>query len=202
MRRKIAALLAALLSATMLPASAEVRPSPQAARLAAADCANPKVPAAILDGRAFATDPQPLAFRHYASGATKLTLAVAGDGESRELGLMCVLRLKPAAGMIFVFDRSDVWEFWMKNTLIRLDMLWVEENGTISAIAANVPKSTRTTPDDKIARRRGLGRFVVELAAGEAKRLGLKTGAKLGICRDGSPPEELDGGFRKCGRSD
>ena len=143
-------------------------------------CANPQVPASILDGPAAERSPLPMTT---ASGAKfELQLAVASDENSRELGLMCVLRLRPQHGMIFVFDGGDrSQEFWMKNTLVPLDMVWVRADGTIDTVAANVPASTRTTPDDKIARRFGRGKYVIELAAGEAAADGLQGGGHLKI---------------------
>jgi uncharacterized membrane protein (UPF0127 family) len=92
---------------------------------------------------------------------------------------MCVTRLRPHAGMLFVFERSGDWEFWMKNTLIPLDMIWVAFDGTVSGIASNVPASKVTTPDDEVARRSGDGLYVIELAAGEAASDGIVKGVKL-----------------------
>jgi uncharacterized membrane protein (UPF0127 family) len=81
--------------------------------------------------------------------------------------------------MIFVFDKDSKQEFWMKNTLIALDMVWVRASGTVDTVAANVPKSTRTTPDDAVARRAGTGKYVIELAAGEAAADGIVVGSDL-----------------------
>jgi uncharacterized membrane protein (UPF0127 family) len=81
--------------------------------------------------------------------------------------------------MIFVFAENRDWEFWMKNTLVPLDMLWVDDNGEITTVAARVPASTRDTPDDAVARRRGRGRYVIELASGEASTDNLKVGTRL-----------------------
>jgi uncharacterized membrane protein (UPF0127 family) len=92
---------------------------------------------------------------------------------------MCVTRLLPQHGMIFVFDRSAPQEFWMKNTLVPLDMVWVAADGTVTNVAAAVPASTRETPDDRVARRGGTGRFVIELPSREATVDGIVTGARL-----------------------
>jgi uncharacterized membrane protein (UPF0127 family) len=110
-----------------------------------------------------------------------LKLAVANEQTSRELGLMCVLRLQPHVGMIFVFDQDSKQEFWMKNTLISLDMVWVRADGTVDTVAANVPKSTRETPDDDVARRAGFGKYVIELGAGEAATDGITVGSTLKV---------------------
>jgi uncharacterized membrane protein (UPF0127 family) len=67
----------------------------------------------------------------------------------------------------------------MKNTLVPLDMLFVHGDGTVDSVAANVPATPNGTPDDKIARRGGIGQFVIELGAGDAARLGITSGTKL-----------------------
>ena len=142
------------------------------------DCANPQLPPELLDG-AVAAVRSPLPVVTASAPAVTLRLAVANDEASRELGLMCVTRLRPQHGMIFVFAENRDWEFWMKNTLVPLDMLWVDDDGTITTVAARVPASTRDTPDDAVARRRGRGRYVIELASGEASTDNLKVGTRL-----------------------
>jgi uncharacterized membrane protein (UPF0127 family) len=148
-------------------------------RYATARCANPELPAAILDGSPAQEAHAPLRTIEVPAKAANLTLAVVDTQKDRELGLMCVTALRPQAGMLFVFDASSDWEFWMKNTLVPLDMVWVDAGGTVSSVAANVPASKRTTPDAKVARRRGHGRYVIELNAGEAARDGVSAGERL-----------------------
>jgi uncharacterized membrane protein (UPF0127 family) len=146
---------------------------------AVTSCANAHLPAEILagDGPSGAASPLPVV----AATAGKLTLrlAVASDENTRELGLMCVTRLRPHAGMIFVFPQTADQEFWMKNTLVPLDMLWVAADGTVNSVAAGVPASTMQTPDDRVARRKGSGRFVIELSSGEALEDGIAIGTRL-----------------------
>ena len=108
-----------------------------------------------------------------------LHLEVADISAEREYGLMNRTSLAPHAGMIFVFAQDALLGFWMKNTLIPLDMVFVRGDGTISSIAANVPASTTQTPDASVARRIGRGKFVIELAAGEAARDGLRPRLRL-----------------------
>jgi uncharacterized membrane protein (UPF0127 family) len=111
--------------------------------------------------------------------AGSASLVVVNDNASRERGLMCVVRVPHARGMIFVFPNDTNPEFWMKNTLVALDMVWVRANGTVTTVAANVPPTPDGTPDTDIARRRGTGRYVIEFGGGDAARLGLKPGAKI-----------------------
>ena len=157
-----------------------VLPSPVSAP-AALSCANEALPAAILDGPATLAPKKLLKTVVVAAPNAKLTLAVAATSATRELGLMCVTRLRPRTGMIFVFSRSGEWDFWMKNTLISLDMIWVAADGTVKSVAANVPPSTLRTPDEDVARRSGDGLYVIELSAGEAAADQIVAGAKLGL---------------------
>ena len=114
----------------------------------------------------------------HAPNAT-LSLEVADTYESRAYGLMYRTHLAAASGMIFVFNVDGPEEFWMKNTLIPLDMIFVHADGTISSIDANVPASK--LGQESVATRFGHGKFVIELGAGEARKAGLKPGLRLSI---------------------
>jgi uncharacterized protein len=112
----------------------------------------------------------------------QLRLALAATEPQRERGLMNVSAVPSGQGMLFAFvDGDQQREFWMKNTITPLDMIWVNGNGVVSSIAANVPATAPGTPDEQVARRGGTGTFVIELAAGEAARAGLAPGVKLVI---------------------
>jgi uncharacterized membrane protein (UPF0127 family) len=116
------------------------------------------------------------------SGRTALHLALAANEAQRERGLMDVRSVPHGQGMLFVFpDGAQTREFWMKDTITPLDMLFVDSNGTVTGVAANVPATKRGTPDEKIARRRGIAQYVIELRAGEASALGLAAGSRLSI---------------------
>ena len=108
-----------------------------------------------------------------------LTLEIADTPGAREYGLMFRTQLASHGGMIFVFPQEGRQSFWMKNTLIPLDMIFVRANGTIDTIAADVPASK--AGDDDVARREGDGKYVIELAAGEARADGLHVGLRLSI---------------------
>jgi uncharacterized protein len=111
----------------------------------------------------------------------KLALEVADTVASREHGLMFRTLVPSGRGMIFVFGTDGEQRFWMKNTLIPLDMIFVRSDGTITSIAANVPASKVTTSDDQVATRQGWGKYVIELRAGEAERAGLRSGVRLDL---------------------
>lgn len=111
--------------------------------------------------------------------STKLSVQVVNRFDTRERGLMCIRSLPARTGMIFVFDTDAPRGFWMKNTLIPLDMIWVHKDGVVDTVAANVPSTTVTTPDDAVPRRSGTGTYVIELGAGEAARAHIRRGVRL-----------------------
>jgi uncharacterized protein len=149
---------------------------------ATTSCANVQLPLAILAGAPAKTGTLPaLPVVTVGSPRSNLQLAVADDAHARELGLMCVTHLRRSAGMLFVFDTDETYEFWMKRTLVPLDMLWVAADGTVRSVQANVPAASLTTADDKVARRTGKGLYVIELNAGEAKLDGIAAGTKLHV---------------------
>jgi uncharacterized membrane protein (UPF0127 family) len=123
-----------------------------------------------------------------AAPSAKLTLEVADTPQAREYGLMFRTALAKHHGMIFVFSFDGRQGFWMKNTLIPLDMVFVRANGTIDSIADKVPASK--LGDGNVARRDGEGKYVIELPAGEARRDGLHPGLRLAI----PPLEARDSG--------
>ena len=119
---------------------------------------------------------------HVRAPAEMLELRVADTMSKREYGLMCVRALPARTGMIFVFSDGDNYrDFWMKNTLIPLDMVFVSKSGLVNAVRANVPATKVDTPDEKIPHRDGTGSYVIELSAGEAARAGISKGAILDV---------------------
>ncbi len=114
-------------------------------------------------------------------GGWKITVELAVTDAARNRGLMFRESLPEDYGMLFVFGHEQTQSFWMKNTLMDLDMIYVGEDRRITVIHRDVPRSTVDTPDEKVARRTGFGRFVLELPAGAARRYGLKKGTRLGF---------------------
>ena len=75
------------------------------------------------------------------------------------------------SGMLFVYDKPDTLTFWMRNTLIKLDMIFIAPNGTISHIHENA------IPLDETAVSGGAGNLaVLEINGGLAKRFGISVG--------------------------
>jgi uncharacterized membrane protein (UPF0127 family) len=97
----------------------------------------------------------------------------------RERGLMFYKKLPRDYGMLFVFSRELPMHFWMKNTLVPLDMVFIGADKTITVVHERVPASTESTPDSKVARAGGMAQYVLELPAGAAARHKLKAGQAL-----------------------
>lgn len=106
-----------------------------------------------------------------------VSVEVANTDELRAQGLMYRDHLNPGAGMIFFFANDGVYPFWMKNTLIPLDMIWIDASRRIAHVKTNVPPC-KVDPcasyDPEVP-----ARYVLELAAGEAAKHGVKAGDAL-----------------------
>jgi uncharacterized protein len=99
---------------------------------------------------------------------------IAATEPRRNQGLMFVQALPATRGMLFLFDTPQVATFWMKNTLIPLDLLFIAPDGRIIRIAENaVPHSEATITSMGIV----LG--VLEVAGGTSQRLGFKAGDRV-----------------------
>ena len=108
-----------------------------------------------------------------------LRLQIARTEGQRERGLMSVTHLPARTGMIFVFDTDGPVAFWMKDTLIPLDMVFVGADGTVRKIYAAVPVVPEDMADDRIPRETGNAKYVIELSSREAAADGLSVGTKL-----------------------
>ena len=162
----LAFLMLAVLAANVAPATAQTPPP-----TTSSDC-----PKTEVDTTAFLSGPMIVG----TAPRGLVRLAVVNDENGRARGLMCVTRVPHGEGMIFVFTPPDADQnFWMKDTLVPLDMVFVHGDGVVDSVAVNVPATKNGTPDDKVARRGGVGRFVIEFGAGDAARLGIKPGTKI-----------------------
>jgi uncharacterized membrane protein (UPF0127 family) len=124
----------------------------------------------------------PAAIVHTASGTVRVSLEVAVTPETQRQGLMYRTSLRDGHGMLFVFPAEDHHTFWMKNTLIPLDMLFIAGDGHIVGIHADaVPLSTAPI---------GVGRpsrYVLEVAGGYAARRGIASGDRVELDGVGQP---------------
>jgi uncharacterized membrane protein (UPF0127 family) len=107
-------------------------------------------------------------------GPVKFRVEVAGDSQSQEYGLMNRKAMASDAGMLFDFHQSQCEIFWMKDTILSLDIIFIRADGSISSIAANaVPYSTTQIPSTEPVR------AVLELNGGRAAALGIVPGQKV-----------------------
>jgi uncharacterized membrane protein (UPF0127 family) len=102
---------------------------------------------------------------------------VAADDPLREQGLMFRDHMADDHGMIFLFPQSGVYPFWMKNTIIPLDMIWIDDARRVVSVAHDVqPCKADPCPSYPPA---GAARYVLETAAGVAKKHRVEAGATL-----------------------
>lgn len=128
----------------------------------------PGVPAVVFGG------PEPLEIATRGGVLTfDVELALTPDQQAR--GLMYRRSLPTSGGMLFDFGQSRDVSMWMQNTYVPLDMLFIRADGRIHRIAEDTtPLSTATVSSG------GPVRFVLELPAGTARRLGIAAGDRVG----------------------
>jgi uncharacterized membrane protein (UPF0127 family) len=102
----------------------------------------------------------------------RVELARTPDEQSR--GLMFRPHLAPDAGMLFLFEGQEVHNFWMKNTLIPLDMLFIDRDRKIVGIVENAEPQTLTS-----RRVDQPSKYVLEIGGGVAARLGIRSGTRV-----------------------
>lgn len=109
-----------------------------------------------------------------AKGPQHFTVELANTDESRARGLMFRQNMAPDAGMLFDFGQEQMASFWMRNTLIPLDMLFIKADGTILNI------HQRAIPHDETGiNSEGPVQAVLELNGGTVARLGIKPGDRV-----------------------
>lgn len=107
------------------------------------------------------------------SGDRSFSIEIADTSAEREAGLMFRQTMADDHGMLFVFDRTGEVDFWMKNTPMALDLVFVGEDGRVKAVMRGEPESEAIiSPGQPV-------RFVLELKAGTAARDGIKEGDLL-----------------------
>lgn len=107
-------------------------------------------------------------------GQVQFTVEVADDPQERGRGLMDVKSMPRSAGMLFVYPKPQVAGFWMKNTYIPLDMIFMDENGVVQNVHHNA------VPHDETVIIGGKDiLLVLEINGGLAARYGIKPGDQL-----------------------
>lgn len=106
-----------------------------------------------------------------ASGTHVFEVEVVDTPESRARGLMYVMELAPDAGMLFDFEAERTVSFWMRNTYIPLDMIFIKADGVVQNIHVNArPHDTTSIPSD------GPVQYVLEIPGGRSVELGIAAG--------------------------
>ncbi|HIC05171.1 MAG TPA: DUF192 domain-containing protein [Nitrospirales bacterium] len=108
---------------------------------------------------------------------TKFLVEVADTDHLREQGLMHREHLPRDRGMLFVFEREQLWAFWMKNTLISLDVVWLDADGLIVDVAEGM-QPCEAAPC-RLYHPNKVSSFALEIVAGRYAEEGLKPGMRL-----------------------
>ncbi len=117
-----------------------------------------------------------LYFQNPATGKaiSKIDIEKADTEVDRQFGLMFRKSMPEDQGMLFLFETSEQQSFWMRNTYIPLDIMFVDENGVITTIHENAkPQNDASLPSN------GPAKYVVEVVGGYAQKHGIKVGDKV-----------------------
>ena len=106
-------------------------------------------------------------------GAATYCLEVADTEQARQTGLQGRRSLSELGGMLFVFPENAPRVMWMKDTLMTLDMLFIDDEGIVLSMASRVPPSSIKLYSN--------ARYVIELAAGTVEMLDLWPGDKVSL---------------------
>lgn len=144
---------------------------------------------ALLGGLALFFGFVPTAFTYHElvlanrrGGDVVFHIRIADDDDERRRGLQRIDYLGEREGMWFVFQDSALRNFWMKDTTIPLDIIFLDSNSTVTSFYFNVPPCREVSPlQDNCPSYSSSGpsRFVLELAGGTAQRYGLQVGDVL-----------------------
>jgi len=139
-----------------------------------AACAPTRPPPSLLAERSAAGLQQMTLDVRSGAKTHRFVVEVARSAQEQETGLMNRPSLGPDRGMIFPYDPPQPVSFWMKDTLIPLDMIFIRPDGSIAKIAANtVPLSLEPVPAaEPIA-------AVLEIAGGRSSELGISAGDRV-----------------------
>jgi uncharacterized membrane protein (UPF0127 family) len=106
-------------------------------------------------------------------------IEIAETPDEMKIGLMYRDSLSSNQAMLFIYEKPDVLSFWMKNTYLPLDIVFIGQDSTIVSIGEN------TTPfSEQSLESKGPAQFVLEINAGIASSLGFKIGDKLSWTRE------------------
>ena len=119
-------------------------------------------------------DKEPLIIQTASGKQLNFTVEIADTNEQRQRGLMYRKEMAEDAGMIFDFGVSRRVQMWMENTILPLDMLFVDSTGTIRNIKQNAVPYSQDIIDSITD-----VKYVIELNAGITAKLGIKPGDRV-----------------------
>jgi len=110
---------------------------------------------------------------------SKIDIEIADNEDKRMTGLMFRDRMEENQGMMFLFQVEEQQAFWMKNTILPLDIIYINSQAEVVSIQKNaVPYSEKSLPSFKPAQ------YVVEVNAGYTDKYGIKEGTSIAWTRD------------------
>jgi uncharacterized membrane protein (UPF0127 family) len=118
-------------------------------------------------------DPTPLVVEGGSAGEARFSIEIADTDAERSAGLMYRRVMPDDRGMLFVFEQTRRVAFWMKNTPMPLDLVFIGEDGVVADILPGVPFSEASiAPQASV-------RFVLEVKAGIAQKAGIAAGTRM-----------------------
>ena len=117
-------------------------------------------------------DPDPVVITT-TKGDVKISVEIADTSPEHSSGLMFRPPLPQNRGMLFAMEYEEEQQFWMKNTPSPLDLIFAAKDGVVVSIKQGEPLSTASISSEKPAK------FVLEVAQGEAARLGIQPGDRM-----------------------
>ena len=105
---------------------------------------------------------------------TEVQIEIADDRFEITRGLMCRDHMEDGWGMLFLMERARQQSFWMKNTLIALDIIFIDEEWAVLGVSANAQPQTLSSRSV-----RGISKYVLELKAGAAAEAGIQAGTRV-----------------------
>jgi uncharacterized membrane protein (UPF0127 family) len=115
---------------------------------------------------------------HAQVNGKELSLMIAKDEKARMKGLSNRRSLNENTGMLFVFEKKDIYGFWMKNMNFPLDIIYLDGNKVID-IKKNVPQAEKDSENPPVYRPKKPANYVLEVNAGVADKLKITEGTTI-----------------------